>query len=73
MGVALASLLMSAAIPTAFTDHAALFAGAYVVLQLGRNVSAMLLLGRHEPLRPVFERIVAWSCASAILWIAAHW
>ncbi|MBV9310392.1 MAG: low temperature requirement protein A [Solirubrobacterales bacterium] len=70
MGVALASLLMSAAIPTAFTSHAALFAGAYVVLQVGRNISAMLLLGGHEPLRPVFERIVVWSCASAILWIA---
>jgi low temperature requirement protein LtrA len=70
LGVALASLLMSAAIPTAFTDHAALFAGAYVALQLGRNVSAMFLLGRHEPLRPVFERIVVWSCASAVLWIA---
>jgi low temperature requirement protein LtrA len=70
LGVALASLLMSAAIPTAFTSHAAVFAGAYVVLQVGRNVSAMLLLGRHERLRPVFERIVVWSCASAILWIA---
>ena len=70
MGVALASLLMSAAIPTAFTGHAALFADAYVALQLGRNVSAMLLLGRHEPLRPVFERIVAWNCASAIRGVA---
>jgi low temperature requirement protein LtrA len=29
----------------------------------------MLLLGRHEPLRRVFERIVAWSCASGVLWI----
>ena len=70
LGVALASLLMSAAIPTAFTHHAALFAGAYVVLQMGRNVSAMLMLGRHEPLRRVFERVVAWSCASGTLWIA---
>jgi low temperature requirement protein LtrA len=70
LGVALASLLMSAAIPTAFTTHAVLFAGAYVVLQIGRNVCAVLLLGRHEPLRRVFERVVVWSCASATLWIA---
>jgi low temperature requirement protein LtrA len=69
LGVALASLLMSAAIPTAFTHHAALFATAYVLLQVGRNVSAMLMLGRHEPLRPVFERVVVWSCASGVLWI----
>jgi low temperature requirement protein LtrA len=32
LGVALASLLMSAAIPTALTGHAALFAGASVAL-----------------------------------------
>jgi low temperature requirement protein LtrA len=69
LGVALASLLMSAAIPLAFTRRAALFAGAYVVMQVGRNVSAMLMLGPKEPLRPVFERMVAWSCASGILWL----
>jgi low temperature requirement protein LtrA len=69
LGVALASLLMSAAIPLAFTRRAALFAGAYVVMQVGRNVSAMLMLGRRERLRPVFERMVAWSCASGTLWL----
>jgi low temperature requirement protein LtrA len=30
----------------------------------------MLMLTRSEPLRPVFERLVAWSCASGALWIA---
>jgi low temperature requirement protein LtrA len=70
LGVALASLLMSAAIPTALTGHAALFAGAYVALQVGRNLAGMLLLRRGEPLRPLFELVVAWSCASGVLWIA---
>jgi low temperature requirement protein LtrA len=70
LGVALASLLMSAAIPTALTGDAALFAGAYVGLQLGRNVASLLLVGRDEPLRPLFERVVVWTCASGILWIA---
>ena len=70
MGVALASLLMSAAIPTALTSHAPLFAGAYVAMQVGRNVAEMLLVRRGEPLRPVFELVVMWSCASGILWIA---
>jgi low temperature requirement protein LtrA len=69
-GVALASLLMSASIPTAFKSHAVLFASAYVALQVGRNISAVLMLGRHEPLRRVFERTVAWSCAAGVLWIA---
>src|SRR6516165_3011087 len=67
-GVALANLLMSAAIPTAFTRHAALFAGAYVALQVGRNLSATLMLGRHEPLRGVFERNLTWSCTAGTLW-----
>ena len=70
MGAALVSLLMSAAIPTAFTSTAALFAGAYVTLQVGRNVAQLLLLHRGEPLRPLFQGVVVWSCASGILWIA---
>jgi low temperature requirement protein LtrA len=70
LGVALASLLMSAAIPTALTGDAALFASAYVGLQLGRNVASLLLVGRDEPLRPLFERVVVWTCASGILWTA---
>ena len=68
--VTLTSLLMSAAIPTAFGSAAWLFAGAYVVMQVGRNAAAMTLLERDHHLRRVFERLVAWSCASAVLWIA---
>jgi low temperature requirement protein LtrA len=70
VGVALASLLMSAAIPTALSDHGLLFGGSYVVLQVGRNIAAMTLLERRHGLRPVFERIVVWSVASGALWIA---
>ena len=65
-GVALASLLMSAAIPTAFGGEATLFAAAYVAMQVGRNLAAMLLLSRDHALRRVFERLVAWSCASGV-------
>ncbi len=68
-GVALASLLMSAAIPTAFGGEATLFAAAYVAMQVGRNLTAMLLLSRDHALRRVFERLLAWSCASGLLWI----
>jgi len=69
IGVMLASLLMSAAVPYAFGTHGVLFAGAYVVLQIGRNLAGALLLPRDHPLRMVFERIVAWSVGSGILWI----
>ena len=68
--VALTSLLMSAAIPTAFGSEAWLFAGAYVFMQLGRNVAATTLIERDHHLRRVFERLIAWSCLSAPLWLA---
>jgi low temperature requirement protein LtrA len=69
--VTLTSLLMSAAIPTAFGGGAWLFAGAYVAMQVGRNLAALALLEREHHLRLVFARLVAWSCASAVLWIAS--
>ena len=66
----LASLLMSAAIPSAFGAHALLFAGAYVAMQVGRNLSCAALLSRDHALRQTFERLVAWSVVSGALWIA---
>jgi low temperature requirement protein LtrA len=66
----LASLLMSAAIPDAFSSQALLFAGAYVGLQVGRNAAGMVLLNRSHSLRQTFERILTWSVLSGVLWIA---
>jgi low temperature requirement protein LtrA len=66
----LASLLMAAALPGAFGDDGLLFAGAYVALQVGRNVAVTRLLPHGEPLRNVFERLVVWSAASGVLWLA---
>jgi low temperature requirement protein LtrA len=68
-GVMLASLLMAAALPLAFGARGLLFAGSYVVVQVGRNVAAALLTRRHR-LRDVFERLVVWSVASGVLWLA---
>lgn len=70
IGGMLCSLLMAAALPLAFTSRGALFAGAYVALQVGRNTLGMLLLSRDEPLRRTFERLLAWSVASGTLWLA---
>jgi low temperature requirement protein LtrA len=69
-GVMLASLLMAAALPGAFGANGVLFAISYVVLQVGRNAAAASLLGRDQPLRDVFERLVGWSAASGVLWLA---
>ena len=69
-GAMLASLLMAAALPGAFGDDGVLFAISYVVLQVGRNAAGAILLGRDQRLREVFERLVVWSAASAVLWLA---
>jgi low temperature requirement protein LtrA len=69
-GVMLVSLLMAAALPGAFGNDGMLFAISYVTLQLGRNIAAAGLLGRDQPLRDVFERLVGWSAVSGVLWLA---
>jgi low temperature requirement protein LtrA len=68
--VMLGSLLMAAALPEAFGEHAQLFAASYVALQVGRNAAAASLLKRRHRLRDVFERLVVWSAASGVLWLA---
>jgi low temperature requirement protein LtrA len=69
-GVMLASLLMAAALPEALDEHGLLFAASYVALQVGRNAAAASLLAREHRLRDVFERLVAWSALSGVLWLA---
>jgi low temperature requirement protein LtrA len=69
-GVMLASLLMAAALPETLGRHGVLFAVSYVVLQVGRNLAGASLLARGHPLRDVFERLVAWSTVSGVLWLA---
>jgi low temperature requirement protein LtrA len=66
----LASLLMAAALPGAFGSRGLLFAGSYAVLQIGRNAAAAWLLPHGHRLRDVFERLVVWSVASGVLWLA---
>jgi low temperature requirement protein LtrA len=68
--VMLSSLLMAAALPEAFGGRALLFAASYVALQVGRNAAAASLLKRGHRLRDVFARLVVWSAASGVLWLA---
>src|ERR671927_564398 len=67
----LASLLMAVAIPQAFGDHALLFAGSYVAIQVGRHT--FLTFAAAEPgtiERERAGRILAWFVAAGVLWIA---
>jgi len=70
VGVMLASLLMSAALPDALGARGWLFAGAYVALQVGRNAAGVALVERPHALRELFERLLAWSVAGGALWLA---
>ena len=68
--VMLASLLMAAALPEAFGKQGPVFAASYVALQVGRNAAAAWLLHRRHRLRDLFERLVVWSAAAGVLWLA---
>jgi low temperature requirement protein LtrA len=71
IGLMLASLLMAVAIPQAFGDHALLFAGSYVAIQVGRHsflTFAAAPSGTIE--RERAGQILTWFVAAGALWIA---
>jgi low temperature requirement protein LtrA len=70
IGCMLASLLMAAALPDAFTNTGLLFGCAYTALQVGRNAAGTLLLHRAHTLRRDFQRMLVWSVLSGALWLA---
>jgi low temperature requirement protein LtrA len=71
IGVMLASLLMSIAIPEAWGERALLFAGAYVAIQIGRHTFLTFASGtRGSNERNRAGHILAWFCFSGIFWIA---
>ena len=64
------SLLMAVAIPEAFGRLAPLFACSYVALQVVRNVFNIYATPRDNDFHLVFRRILAWSLAAGVLWLA---
>src|ERR671914_918126 len=71
LALMLVSLLMSVAIPDAFGEHALLFAGSYVAIQVGRH--SFLTFAAAEPgtiERARAGRILTWFVAAGVLWIA---
>lgn len=69
LGIMLVSLLLSASVRGAFGGQALLFAIAYVVIQVGRTVFLLIVLGRSHELTPNFTRVLAWFLATAVLWV----
>jgi low temperature requirement protein LtrA len=70
LGVMLGSLFMSAAISDAFGDGGLAFALPYVAIQVGRNAWALAAVGRGHPDSRTFQRVLLWSVALGMLWIA---
>ena len=67
----LGSLLMSVAIPRAFGDHALLFAGSYVAIQVGRHTFLTFAAAGPGTLeRERAGRILIWFVAAGALWIS---
>ncbi|MGC1212059.1 MAG: low temperature requirement protein A [Micromonospora sp.] len=62
-------LLMAVALPRAFEERALPFAAAYVAVMIGRPLFVAIALHGH-PRRLVPLRLLAWSAASAVPWLA---
>ncbi len=69
LGLALVSLIMSAALPGAFGGRGLAVGLAYAVMQIGRSVFAVRAL-RGDPLQRNFQRILAWCLLSGALAVA---
>ncbi|WP_328422764.1 low temperature requirement protein A [Micromonospora sp. NBC_00389] len=63
------SLVMGAALTEAFRDTGLIFAGATVVIHIGRGLFLLIALRGHEMRRTV-GRLLFWSGVSAVPWIA---
>jgi len=71
LSLMLVSLLMSVAIPDAFGEHALLFAGSYVAIQVGRHVFLTFAAAQPGTIeRERAGRILMWFVAAGVLWIA---
>lgn len=70
VGVMLASLVLSVAIPEAFSERGLMFALAYVAIQLGRTLFVIATLDRSSLLGRNFQRILFWLATSGALWLA---
>ncbi len=66
LGLAGASLVMSAALPEAFSTRGLAVGIAYAVMQIGRSLFTVIAL-RGRPLQRNFQRILSWCLVSGTL------
>ncbi|MEV5475072.1 low temperature requirement protein A [Streptomyces sp. NPDC052207] len=66
----LVSLIAAAGVPGAFGDRGLWFAGAYVLMQVGRALAVLWLSRTTRVLHRTFQRITVWLAFSGVLWIA---
>lgn len=65
------SMLLAISMPRAFEDRAWLFAGSYIVAQVGRSLFMVAALRGHSPENHRnFIRIVSWALMEAPFWIS---
>jgi low temperature requirement protein LtrA len=69
LALALASLVMSAAVPFAFAGRGLAVGAAYAVMQIGRSIFAVFGL-RGDRLQRNYQRILAWCLVSGALALA---
>ncbi|MFI5924460.1 low temperature requirement protein A [Micromonospora sp. NPDC051543] len=65
--VTLGSLLLAAALPTAFGGDGLLFAGAYTAVQIGRTVFAVWAIRGQPYVSDSFRQCVVWIAATGML------
>ena len=65
-----AGLFLSMSIPSAFGERGAVFAGAYVAMELGRSLFTLFALKRHAPANyRNFRRILVWQALAGLFWL----
>ena len=70
LALMLAGLLLSTALPDAFGERGAVFAAAYVFMQVGRTAFMLWALRNSSSTNTRnFQRIALWLCVSGLLWI----
>jgi low temperature requirement protein LtrA len=64
-------LMFSVSMPNAFDDRGAVFAAAYVLIQVGRSLFMVWALAQHgeDRQRETFERVSIWFGLSGFLWL----
>ncbi|WP_433534091.1 low temperature requirement protein A [Micromonospora sp. CA-249363] len=63
------TLVLAVSLPQAFGQRGAIFAGTYVVIQLGRPLYLALALRGH-PAQMFSYRVLVWHSVSGVLWIS---